>query len=75
MKRLLFLPLAFPIAFLALLSLLAFLSVVALAGALNVIGAITSALGVAGRKEQDPWHGALSDAHPLECVEATDARA
>jgi hypothetical protein len=41
-------------------------------GALKVIGAVTSALGVAGRKEQDPWHGAVSDAHPLDYVEAWD---
>jgi len=51
---------------------LAFLSVVALADALRVIGTVTAALGIAGRKDEDPWHGAVSDAHPLDYVEARD---
>ena len=45
---------------------------VALAGALRVIGTVTAALGIAGRKDEDPWHGAVSDAHPLDYVEARD---
>ncbi len=72
MNLLLLLPLAFTFVCLALVSLLAFLSVVALAGALRVIGTVTSALGFAGRKDEDPWHGAVSDAHPLNYVEARD---
>jgi hypothetical protein len=54
MNLLLLLPLAFAFVCLALVSLLAFLSVVALAGALRVIGTVTSALGIAGRKDEDP---------------------
>jgi hypothetical protein len=57
MNRLLLLPLALPFACLALLSAMALLSVVALAGALRVIGAVTSALGLSGRSDEDPWHG------------------
>jgi hypothetical protein len=72
MNLLLLLPLAFPFVCLALVSLLAFLSVLALAGALRVIGTVMSALGIAGRKDEDPWHGAVSDAHPLDYVEAWD---
>ncbi len=75
MNLLLLLPLAFTFVCLALVSLLAFLSVVALAGALRVIGTGTSALGIAGRKDEDPWHGAVSDAHPLDYVDARDYRA
>ena len=72
MNLLLLLPLVFPFVCLALVSLLAFLSVVALADALRVIGTVTAALGIAGRKDEDPWHGAVSDAHPLDYVEARD---
>jgi hypothetical protein len=72
MNRLLLLPLALPFACLALLSAMALLSVVALAGALRVIGAVTSALGLSWRSDEDPWHGAASDAHPLDYVEARD---
>src|SRR4051794_22394262 len=71
MNLLLLLPLAFPFVCLALVSLLAFLSVVALAGALRVIGTVTWALGIAGRKDEDPWHGSVG-AHPLDYVEARD---
>jgi hypothetical protein len=71
MNRLLLLPLAFPFGCLALLSLVAFLGVVALAGALHLVGAIKSGLGIAGRNsgDDDPWHGMVGDAHPLDCVE------
>ena len=58
MNLLLLLPLAFSFVCLAVVSFLAFLSVVALAAALRVIGTVTAALGIAGRKDEDPWHGA-----------------
>ena len=67
---LLLLLLALPFACLAVLSLVAFLSVATIAGALHVIGTITSALGIAVRKNADPWHGAVGDAHALDYVEA-----
>jgi hypothetical protein len=70
MNLLLLLLLALPFACLAMLSLVAFLGVAAIAGALHVIGTITSALGIAVRKNADPWHGAVGDAHPLDYVEA-----
>jgi hypothetical protein len=72
MTRFLMLPLAAPLACLALLSLVAFLGVVALAGALRVVGAFKSGLRIAARNaaENDPWHGMVGDAHPLDYVEA-----
>jgi hypothetical protein len=70
MNLLLSLLLALPFACLAMLSLVAFLGVAAIAGALSVIGTITSALGIAVRKNADPLHGAVGDAHPLDYVEA-----
>jgi hypothetical protein len=70
MNLLLLLLLALPFACLAVLSLVAFLSVATIAGALHVIGTITSALGIAVRKNADPWHGAVGDAHALDYVEA-----
>ena len=70
MNLLLSLLLALPFACLVMLSLVAFLGVAAIAGALCVIGTITSALGIAVRKNADPWHGAVGDAHPLDYVEA-----
>ncbi len=48
------------------LSLLGFLSVLARDGALHVIGTIKSALG---EETQDPWHGAIGDAHPFDYIE------
>ena len=69
-KQVLLLLLALPFACLAVLSLVAFLGVAAIAGALHVIGTITSALGIAVRKNADPWHGAVGDAHALDYVEA-----
>jgi hypothetical protein len=51
------------------LSLVAFLGVAAIAGALHVIATITSALGIAVRKDADLWHGAVGDAHPLDYIE------
>ena len=54
---------------LAVLSLVTFLGVAAIAGALHVIATITSALGIAVRKDADPWHGAVGDAHPLDYIE------
>ena len=69
MNLLLLLPLALPFACLALLSFVAFLGVAAIGGALRVIGAVTSVLGIAGQKEDDPWRSAVGDAHPLDYVE------
>ena len=69
MNRLLLLLLALPFTCLALLSFVAFLGVAAIAGALHMIGTITSALGIAVRKDADPWHGAVGDAHPLDYIE------
>jgi hypothetical protein len=70
MNLLLLLSLALPFACLALLSeLRRILGVAAIAGALHVIGTITSALGIATRKDADPWHGAVGDAHPLDYVD------
>ena len=69
MNLLLLLLLALPFACLAVLSLVAFLGVAAIAGALHVIATITSALGIAVRKDADPWHGAVGDAHPLDYIE------
>ena len=58
MTRFLMLPLAVPLACLALLSLIAFLGVVALAAALRLFGHQIR-LRIAGRNaaESDPWHG------------------
>ena len=61
--------LALPFACLAVLSLVALLGVVAIGGTLRVIGMVTSVLGIAGRKFDDPWRDAVGDAHPLDCVE------
>jgi hypothetical protein len=69
MNLLLLLLLALPFACLAVLSLVAFLGVAAIAGALHVIATITSALGIAVRKDADLWHGAVGDAHPLDYIE------
>jgi hypothetical protein len=69
MNLLLLLSLALPFACLALLSFVALLGVAAIGGALSVIGMVTSALGIAGRKDEDPWCGAVGDAHPLDYVE------
>ena len=69
MNLLLLLLLVLPFACLALLSLVAFLGVAAIGGALHVIGMVRSALGIAGRKDEDPWRGSVSDAHPLDYVE------
>ena len=67
---LLLLLLSIPVGCLALLSLVAFLGVVALAGALRMIGAIKSGLGLGSADgNQDPWHGMVGDAHPLDYVE------
>jgi hypothetical protein len=30
---------------------------------------VTSVLGLAGRKDNDPWRDAVGDAHPLDYVE------
>jgi hypothetical protein len=68
MNLLLLLPLALTFACLALLSFVAFLGVAAIGGALRVIGAVTSVLGIAGQKEDDPWRSAVGDAHPLDYV-------
>jgi hypothetical protein len=69
MNLLLLLLLALPFACLAVLSLVALLAVVAIGGTLRVIGMVTSVLGIAGRKVDDPWRDAVGDAHPLDCVE------
>jgi hypothetical protein len=63
-------PLAFPLACLALLSFIAFLGVLALGGALHVIGEARSLLRIAAPKDNDPWPSSVSDAHPLDYVEA-----
>jgi hypothetical protein len=70
MNLLLLLLLVLPFACLAVLSFVALLGVVAIAGTLRVIGMVTSALGIAGRKVDDPWRSAVGDAHPLDYVEA-----
>jgi hypothetical protein len=70
MNLLLLLLLVLPFACLAVLSFVAFLGVAAIGGALSVIGMVTSALGIAGRKVRDPWRDAVGDAHPLDYVEA-----
>jgi hypothetical protein len=52
--------------------LIAFLGVVAIAGAIHAVGAIKSALGIAGwglDGDQDPWHGMVGEAHPLDYIE------
>ena len=69
MNLLLLLLLALPFACLAVLSLVAFLGVAAIGGTLSVIGVVTSVLGLAGRKDNDPWRDAVGDAHPLDYVE------
>jgi hypothetical protein len=69
MNLLLLFLLALPFACLAVLSLVALLGVVAIGGTLRVIGMVTSVLGIAGRKVDDPWRDAVDDAHPLDCVE------
>ena len=69
MNLLLLLLLALPFACLAVLSLVALLGVVAIGGTLRMIGMVTSVLGLAGRKVDDPWRGAVGDAHPLDYVE------
>ena len=69
MNLLLLLLLVLPFACLAVLSLVALLGVVAIGGTLRVIGMVTSVLGIAGRKVDDPWRDAVGDAHPLDCVE------
>jgi len=70
MNLLLLLVLAIPVGCLALLSLVAFLGVMALAGALRMVGAIYSGLGLGSADgNQDPWHGMVGDAHPLDYVE------
>jgi hypothetical protein len=37
-----------------------------------VIRLVMAALGISGRRDEDPWHGAVGDAHPLEYIEARD---
>ena len=69
MNLLLLLLLVLPFACLAVLSLVALLGVVAIGGTLRVIGIVTSVLGIAGRKVDDPWRIAVGDAHPLDYVE------
>ena len=69
MNLLLLLLLALPFACLAVLSLVALLGVVAIGGTLRMIGMVTSLLGLAGRKVDDPWRDAVGDAHPLDYVE------
>jgi hypothetical protein len=63
MNLLLLLLLVLPFACLAVLSFVALLGVVAIGGTLRVIGMVTSALGIAGRKVDDPWRG--DDGVPL----------
>jgi hypothetical protein len=72
MNRLVLLPLVLPFACLALLSFVAFVGVGAIAGALHVIRLVMAALGISRRRDEDPWHGAVGDAHPLEYIEARD---
>jgi hypothetical protein len=69
MNRLLLLPFALPLGCLALLSLIAFLSVLAIAGAIQVVGTIKLAVSIAARSDQDPWHGMVGEAHPLDFIE------
>ena len=57
MNLLLLLLLALPFACLAVLSLIALLGVVAIGGTLRMIGMVTSVLGLAGRKVDDPCLG------------------
>jgi hypothetical protein len=39
-------------------------------GALRMVGAIKSGLGLGSADgNQDPWHGMVNDAHPLDYVE------
>ena len=74
MNLLLLLVLAIPVGCLALLSLVAFLGVMALAGALRMVGSIKSGLGLGSADgNQDPWHGMVGDAHPLDYVEGAAA--
>ena len=49
--------------------LVALLGVVAIGGTLRMIGIVRSVLGLAGRKVDDPWRGAVGDAHSLDYVE------
>jgi hypothetical protein len=72
MNRLVLLPLVLPFACLALLSFVAFVGVGAIAGALHVIRMVIAALGISGRRDEDPWRCAVGDAHPLEYIEARD---
>jgi hypothetical protein len=51
------------------LSLIAFLSVLAIAGAIQVVGTIKLAVSIAARSDQDPWHGMVGEAHPLDFIE------
>jgi hypothetical protein len=37
-----------------------------------VIRMVIGALGISGRRDEDPWRGAVGDAHPLEYIEARD---
>ena len=70
MNLLLLLLLAIPVGCLALWSLVAFLGVLALAGAIRMVGVIRSGLGLGSADgNQDPWHGMVGDAHPLDYVE------
>jgi hypothetical protein len=57
MTRFLMLPLAVPLACLALLSLVAFLGVVALAGALRLVGAFKSGYASLGEMQQKAIRG------------------
>jgi ABC-type phosphate/phosphonate transport system permease subunit len=72
MNRLVLLPLVLPFACLALLSFVAFVGIGAISGALHVIRTVIAALGISGRRDEDPWRGAVGDAHPLEYIEARD---
>ena len=69
MNLLLLLLLALPFACLAVLSLVAFLGVAAIGGTLGVLGMAMSVLGLARRKDNDPWRDVVGDAHPLDYVE------
>jgi hypothetical protein len=76
MNRLLLLLLSIPIGCLALLSFVAVLGVLALAGAIRMVGAIRSGLGLGSADgNQDPWHGMVGDAHPLDYVEGQHSAA
>jgi hypothetical protein len=70
MNLLLLLLLVLPFACLAGLSLVALLGVVAIGGTLRVVSMVTSVLGLARRKDNDPWREMVADAHPLDYVEA-----